>query len=144
MLINTVKDKVVDKDMCIIFDAVPSLSPLTLQSGYHNFTGLLWSPKTLEIFFRKPDRALIIYVLEDTGTMPILFPWLLTHVIIMYIFYSSIIMTCQWKHVIIQFGKHLTKHPHMTLDYLNSIKHSQFMLLKATGSSKSANAHQQN
>lgn len=62
-----------------------------------------------EIFLRKPDRHLIIYVLEDTCTIPIWFPWLLTHVIIMYIFYHSLIMTCQRKHVTIQAGKHLIK-----------------------------------
>lgn len=98
----------IDKDKRVTVDAVPALSPLTFQSVYQNFTRML-SPEILEIFFRKPDRPLIIHVLEDTGTIPILFPWLLTHVIIMYIFHHSTIMTCQRKHVIIQAGEHLIK-----------------------------------
>lgn len=143
---NIVKGKVVDKDEYIIFNAVPALSPLTFQSVHQNFTGMLLSPKTLEIFFRKPGRPLIIHVLEDTGTISILFPWLLTCIIITYKFYHSIIMTCQRKHVIIQAGKHLNKKKiklYMTLDYLNYIKYSS-VLLKANGRSKSANAHDLN
>lgn len=60
-----------DKDKCVIFDAVRALSPHTFQSVYQNFTRTLLSPETVEIFLRKPDRPLIIYVLEDTGTIPI-------------------------------------------------------------------------
>lgn len=104
LLTNTLTES----DKRVRVAAVPALSPLTFQS-VHSFTKTLLSPETLEIFFRKPDRVLIIHVLEDTGTIPILFPWLLTHVIIMYIFYHSIIMTYQRKDVISQTGKLLIK-----------------------------------
>lgn len=60
-----------DKDKCVTFDAVCALSPRTFQSVYQNFTRTLLNPETVEIFLRKPDRPLIIHVLEDTGTIPI-------------------------------------------------------------------------
>lgn len=60
-----------DKDKCVTFDTAPALSPHTFQSVYQNFTRMLLNPETVEIFLRKPDRILIIYVLEDTGTIPI-------------------------------------------------------------------------
>lgn len=60
-----------DKDKCVTVDAVPALSPHTFQSVYQNFTRMLLSPEKMEIFHRKNDRILIIYVLEDTGTIPI-------------------------------------------------------------------------
>lgn len=60
-----------DKDKCVTVDAVATLSPRTFQSVYQNFTGMLLSPETVEVFLRKSDRLLIIYVLEDTGTIPI-------------------------------------------------------------------------
>lgn len=97
------------EDKCVTAAAVPAPSLLTFQSVEQNFTRMLLSLKTLDIFCRKPDRPLIIHVLEDSGTILILFPWLLTHVITTYIFCHSTIMTCQRKHVIIQAGKHFTK-----------------------------------
>lgn len=60
-----------DKDKYVTADTVPAPSPHTFQSVYQNFTRLLLSPETVEVFLKKPDRLLIIYVLEDTGTIPI-------------------------------------------------------------------------
>lgn len=60
-----------NKDRCLTVDTAPALPPHTFQSVYQNFTRMLLSPETAEIFLRKPVRLLIIYVLEDIGTMPI-------------------------------------------------------------------------
>lgn len=60
-----------DKAKCVTLDAAPALSPHTFHSVYQNFTRMLLSPETVEIFLRKPDRHLIIYVLENTGTIAI-------------------------------------------------------------------------
>lgn len=67
LLMNTFTGKA----KCVTLDAAPALSPYTFQSVNQNFIRMLLRPETVEIFHRKPDRHLIIYVLEDTGTIPI-------------------------------------------------------------------------